>query len=113
MCSAVVRSPATQEEFVARAPQTAALIPSRNLPKLVKEAVRLADERLGAPAAAGPIVRKWELVGRVVKDLQTADRFSAEVTQNLGPMARPALVKIDDKILAGFIEKIAIPEARF
>lgn len=98
---------------MARAPQTAALIPARNLPKLVKEAVRLADERLGAPAVSGPIVRKWDLVGRVAKDLQTADRFSSEVAKTLGSAARPAVLKIDDKILAGFIEKVSISEARF
>lgn len=94
-------------------PKKAALIPARNLPKLVNEAIKQAEARLGGPVGEPKLVKKWELIGRVVRDLPQAERFSAEVSAALGPVASPAIVKIDDKILAGFIERVKVPQVGF
>lgn len=48
-----------------------------------------------------------------MRDLPQAERFSAEVSAALGPVASPAIVKIDDKILAGFIERVKVPQVGF
>lgn len=95
-------------------PKKAALIPARNLPKIVTEAIKQAEVRIGAGVVGeAKIVKKWELIGRVCRDLPQAERFAAEVSRELGPNVSPALIKIDDKILAGFIERVKVPQVGF
>ena len=93
----------------------ALLIQQRDLSRVVERAVKLAEERLGGPVADDRFVRKWEILGRILRerDLLVAEKFANEVARNLGPAAQPALVKIDDRILAGFIERIDVPQFEF
>lgn len=91
----------------------AALIPARNLSKVIDQAIQQAGPRLQGIETEPRLVRKWELIGRVVRDVRQAEKFAAEVSAELGPNVSPAYVKIDDKILAGFIEKVKIPQVGF
>jgi hypothetical protein len=98
---------------VALDPKKAALIPARNLPKIINEAILQAEARLGGIVTEPKIVRKWELIGRVCRTLPEAERFATEVSAQLGPNVSPGLIKIDDKILAGFIERLKVPQVGF
>jgi hypothetical protein len=92
----------------------ALLIQHRDLPKVVDEAIKLAGERF-VPISEGRLVRRWEILGRILRtdDLRLADDFAVSVAKRLGPAAQPALVKIDDRILAGFIERLDVDQFQF
>ncbi len=98
------------------APRTkAALVSARELPGLVDAAVKAAAIRAKIPEVEGPVVVKWELVGRVLRDLKQAQPFADGVVAELGAKgvkASPAILTVDKKILAGFFEKIAVPQLR-
>jgi hypothetical protein len=86
----------------------ASLVSYRDLPNLVDKAIKSASARLDAGALLpGPIVKKWEIVGKVAKDLATAEHFSKEVTAHLGSgvHAEPAILQIGGRIICGFIER--------
>jgi hypothetical protein len=101
---------------VSIAPRTkAALVSARELPNLVDAAVKAAAVRAQIPDAAGPVIVKWELIGRVLRDLKQAQPFADGVVAELGAKgvkASPAILIVDKKILAGFFEKIAVPQQR-
>src|SRR5690242_13269693 len=91
----------------------AALVSARELPGLVDAAVKVAAVRAKIPEVEGPIVVKWELIGRVLRDLKQAQPFADGVVAELGAKgikASPAILIVDKKILAGFFEKIAVPQ---
>jgi hypothetical protein len=93
----------------------AGLVSNRELQGLVDAAVKVAAERTQTPIGDGSTVLKWELIGRILRDLNTAQPFAAEVTRALGAQgvkASPAVLIIDKKILAGFFERLNIPQER-
>lgn len=101
-----------------KAPASAAkagLISKRDLVGKIEQAVKLADARLKLPGEAGELVVRWDIYGRILRDARHADQFASEVTNQIGALgvsASPALLAIDKKLLAGFIEKIAVPKQR-
>jgi hypothetical protein len=97
------------EEEAARQAQ---LISMRQLPKIVDEAVRAAHGRIGDAAGEGKIINRWEIYGRILRDLELGEKFANEVTQNVarqGFAVQPAILKIDRDILCGFIERANVP----
>ena len=90
----------------------AALVATRDLPKIVEAAVHAAGIRL---ATNDPIVVRWDLAGKVVKDFAEGQHFADAVAKHVtagGIDASPAVLLIDKKIIAGFFERLAIPQIR-
>ncbi|HEU0100595.1 MAG TPA: hypothetical protein VFQ67_17680 [Allosphingosinicella sp.] len=93
----------------------AGLVSARELPDIVDSAVKTATQRIGSAKVSGPLVRRWDIAGKVLKDLATAQSFSKEVTAEVtraGVKAKPALLIVDKDILAGFIDRDHIPKLR-
>jgi hypothetical protein len=93
----------------------AGLVSARELPTLVDSAVKTATQRIGSTKVSGPLVRRWDIAGKVLRDLATAQSFSKEVTAEVtkaGVNAKPALLILDKDILAGFIDRDHIPKLR-
>ncbi len=91
------------------------LVSARELPNVVESAVKAATQRIGSVKAAGPLVRRWDIAGKILRDLAAAQAFSKEVTAEVtraGVKAKPALVILDREILAGFIDRDHIPKLR-
>jgi hypothetical protein len=101
---------------VAPAKPKAALIPARELNSVVAAAVKAAGARVKLPPTDdGPLIIRWELIGRVLRDLNQAQPFAAEVVKELAAKsikATPAVLIIDKKILAGFFERPQLPIER-
>ena len=93
----------------------AKLISMGELPRVVDSAVKAAQARLGATLERGPIIKKWEINGRVVRDLALAQRFANEVSAEVaksGADVGPAVLILDKDIICGFIERANIPVDR-
>lgn len=91
------------------------LISVSDLPRVVESAVKSAQARLGGTLERGPIIRKWEINGRVVRDRALAERFTNEVTAEVaksGADVSPAMLILDKIIYCGFIERPRIPIER-
>jgi hypothetical protein len=89
----------------------AALISAKELPKLVDAAIAAAGTRGGT----GPIVGGWGISGKWLTELETAHSFSESVAKHIntgGHPVAPALLSIDGRILAGFVERVALPQFR-
>lgn len=100
---------------MAQAPRKTDLISVRELPSVVDRAVRLAQARVRTVPDTAPAIKKWEIYGRYVKDLNIATSFANEVTAELGKAGfsvKPAVLMIDRGILCGFIERGNIPVER-
>ena len=93
------------------------LVSVRDLPKVVDEAVKAANKRLGTVPDTAPAIyiKKWEIYGRVLRDLAQAGKFAdavaAEVAKS-GIAVSPATLIIDKHIWCGFIERPNIPVDR-
>lgn len=90
------------------------LVSARELPDVVESAVKAASQRIGSKVS-GPLVRRWDIAGKVLKDLAAAQTFSKEVTAEVaraGVKAKPALLILDREILAGFVDRDHIPKFR-
>lgn len=91
------------------------LVSARELPNFVESAVKTATQRIGSTKVSGPLVKRWDIAGKVLRDLSTAQNFSLEVTAEVtkaGVRAKPALLIIDKEILAGYIDRDHIPKLR-
>lgn len=104
---------------MAIAPKTkAALVSVRELPGLVDAAVRVAHQKVPkATPADEALLLRWDLIGRILRerDLNVAQGFADAVVTELKAKniaATPALLVIDKKILAGFFERVNIPQDR-
>lgn len=89
----------------------AKLISMRELPNIVEEAVRAAQVR---PNATGgqKIIKRWEIIGRVARDLAEGQAFADKVAANVsarGIKVKSAVLKVDRDIICGFIEPGNIP----
>lgn len=90
----------------------AALISAKDLPKIVDQAIHAAGNRAGV---TGPLVVRWDIAGKVVRDMATAHDFSEAVAKHVGGAGHavaPAVLAIDGRILAGFVERVAMPQLR-
>ncbi len=104
---------------MATTPRTkAALVSVRELPGLVDAAMRAAHVKVPkATAADNALLLRWDLIGRILRerDLGVAQGFADAVVAELkakNVAATPALLVIDKKILAGFFERVNIPQQR-
>lgn len=100
---------------MAKARETAKLVPMRELADHVQKAVDLAAKSAGlAPGPAGLIAR-WDLYGRIVRDFAEGQKFAAETKKSLGTSiggVSPAVLMIDKRIIAGFFPVKEIGQLR-
>jgi hypothetical protein len=93
----------------------AKLISARRLPDVVAAAVKVANDRHKVAEDRSPLVLRWELIGRILRDRNLAGDFaqtvSAEVAKT-GIEVQPAVLIIDKDILAGFFERANVPIPR-
>lgn len=97
-----------------RPTKRANLVSARELPNVVDSAVKAASQRIGSQVS-GPVVRRWDIAGKILRDLAAAQSFSKEVTAEVtraGVRAKPALLIVDKEILAGFIDRDHLPKLR-
>lgn len=90
----------------------AGMISFEELPEELRKAIMLAGDHAGA---TGPVVAKWQIAGRMIKDPVQATNFSNAVVKHLGQIginANPAVLTIRGETLAGFIQLPALPVAR-
>ncbi|WP_010186942.1 hypothetical protein [Sphingomonas sp. PAMC 26605] len=90
----------------------ATLVAARDLPKIVEAAVHAAGDRVGV---SGQLVLRWDLAGKVVRDLLEGQKFADNVALHMkaaGVDAAPAVLAIDNHIIAGFFERQAVPQIR-
>lgn len=90
----------------------AALIAAHNLPNVVAAAIKAANVRV---EGAGSLVIHWDLAGKVVRDWAEGEKLAEVVSRHVsdaGHAAVPAVLSIDKRIIAGFIERIAVPQLR-
>lgn len=93
----------------------AALVSARELPGLVDAAVKVAAQKVPGVAADDKVTIRWELIGRILRDLKQAQPFADAVSAELkakGVAVNPAVLIIDKRILAGFFERVNLPQQR-
>lgn len=77
------------------------------LDSMVNDAAKLAAKRLELTTLKkGNLVVRWDLVGRQIRDLATAQKFSNDVARQLnkaGMDVKPAISIINKQIIAGYI----------
>jgi len=102
-----------------KAAPKAKLVSARELPSLVAEAVKVAaanPKLKDALNEAEPAITiRWDLIGRILRNLDQAQLFSGEVTKALRAKnisVTPATLIIDKRILAGFFERVQVPIER-
>ena len=92
------------------------LVSARELSKVVDAAVKSASLRVpGAGAVSGPVIVKWELVGRVAKNLAQGQDLATAITGELGKSGmkvQPAVLGVGKSIICGFFEPINVPQFR-
>lgn len=103
---------------MAVAPRKAALVSARELSGLVDAAVNAAHDKVPkATPLDSSVTIRWELVGRILRerDLAVAQSFAETVVSELkakNVAATPALLVVDKRILAGFFERVNVPQLR-
>ena len=93
-------------------PKRAALVGARDLTKVIETAIHAAGLQ---SSAAGALVVRWDLAGKVVRDFAEGQKFADAVAKQVtagGIKATPAVLKIDKQIIAGFFERAAVPQLR-
>jgi hypothetical protein len=94
---------------------SAQLLSARALPSAIANAVKLAEERVQVGRTQGPIVVKWDLIGRILRDSKLAFEFADAVASNLnegGMKVEPAVLIQKKIIIAGFFERKLVPQIR-
>ena len=90
------------------------LVSARELSKTVEAAVKAASARTGADPS-GPVIVKWELVGRIAKNLAQGQELATEITGELGKSGlrvQPAVLGVGRQIICGFFEPPNVPLLR-
>jgi hypothetical protein len=99
---------------MAVAPKKTDLISVGELPRVVANAVKAAQVRVGA-IPDGPFIKRWEIYGRYVRDLDLGRKFATEVSAEIGKAGtavNPAVLILGRDILCGFVEKGNLPQQR-
>lgn len=89
------------------------LVSARDLARVVDAAVKSATVRGAEPA--GPVIVKWELVGRVAKTLAQGQELATAITGKLGESGikvQPAVLGVGRQIICGFFEPPNVPILR-
>jgi hypothetical protein len=107
----------SKETMMAVTPtRSSKLVSARDLSKVVEAAVKSASARVpGAGAVSGPVIVKWELVGRVAKNLAQGQELANAITGELGKSGmkvQPAVLGVGRQIICGFFEPINVPVIR-
>lgn len=90
------------------------LVSARELSRTVEAAVKAASVRVGAETS-GPVIVKWELVGRVAKSLAQGQELATAITGELdksGMKVQPAVLGVGRQIICGFFEPPNVPLLR-
>ena len=92
------------------------LIAARELPRVVDAAVKAASARVAGAEAASGVIVKWELIGRVAKNLAQAQELAtgitSEVSKSAGVKVQPAVLSVGKQIVCGFFEPGNVPVVR-
>lgn len=91
------------------------LVSARELSRTVEAAVKSASARVAGAEASGPVIVKWELVGRVAKNLAQGQELATAITGELGKSGlkvQPAVLGVGRQIICGFFEPPNVPLAR-
>lgn len=91
------------------------LVSARELSKVVEAAVKSASVRVPGAEPGGPVVVKWELVGRVAKNLAQGQELATAITGELGKSGlkvEPAVLGVGRQIICGFFEPPNVPLLR-
>lgn len=91
------------------------LISARELPKTLEAAVKAASVRVAGAEAAGPLIVKWELMGRRAKNLAQGQELATAITAEIGKSGlkvKPAVLSIGRDVICGFFEPANIPQLR-
>ena len=91
------------------------LVSARELPRVLEAAVKAASARVAGAEAAGPLIVKWELMGRRARDLAQGQKLAAEITAEVGRAGlkvKPAVLGVGKDIICGFFEPPNVPLAR-
>ncbi|MGZ8285075.1 MAG: hypothetical protein ACXWUO_02055 [Allosphingosinicella sp.] len=89
------------------------LVSARDLARVVDAAVKSATVRGAEPA--GPVIVKWELVGRVAKNLAQGHELATAITGKLGESGlkvQPAVLGVGRQVICGFFEPPNVPLSR-
>lgn len=89
------------------------LVSARELARTVDAAVKAAGIR-GEPVS-GPVIVKWELVGRVARNLAQGQELATAITDELGKSGmkvQPAVLSVGKQIICGFFEPPNVPVIR-
>jgi len=94
----------------------AKVVSAEKLAASIDAAVALASRKLNVLAAKPNLSLKWEIVGRMVSRITPSDAFdlAEAITAKVkvaGIEAQPAISKIGDDILVGFIERGQLPRS--
>src|SRR5262249_39582606 len=87
-----------------------------SLSKSIDRAVAMAVKRQDLKPMANNLSVHGQLMGRILRDFDDANAafsFATEVTRNVsvpGVRMEPAVFKLGPDILAGFIERVAVPQ---
>jgi hypothetical protein len=109
------RNDSTEAKMAVSSSKKTSLIRGRELPTAVESAIKAAHARLGTPPHTGPIIKKWEICGYIIKDQILAPKVATAVAAQIsrsGTPADPAVLTIGDDILCGFVERPNIPTER-
>ena len=91
------------------------LVSARELSKTVEAAVKSASARVAGAEVSGPVIVKWELVGRVAKNLAQGQELATAITGELGKSGmkvQPAVLGVGRQIICGFFEPPNVPVLR-
>jgi hypothetical protein len=95
---------------------TAELVSAAKLSAAVDKAVKIAAERHGVAVSATNVILNWELIGRILRDANIANKFAvdvaATVSESIGTKVQPATVQVGRQIWCGFFERARIPISR-
>lgn len=94
----------------------AELVSAAKLSAAVDKAVKIAAERHAVAVSDTNVILNWELIGRILRDANIANKFAvdvaATVSESIGTKVQPATVQIGRQIWCGFFERARIPVSR-
>lgn len=101
----------------AATPVSADVISSADLARSIDSAVTRAATKFNVPPAGPNLSLKWEIVGRIMKNIDAAQalELATDVTKSVNRLpgidAQPTISRVKGGILVGFIERAQIPRS--
>lgn len=106
---------ATAKKTVTRV--SADVISAADLSRSIDSAITRAATKFNVPPAGPNLSLKWEIVGRIIKNIDAAAalELAADVTKAVNRLpgidAQPTISRVKGGILVGFIERGQIPRS--